>query len=182
MHFKYCPHCGARAVEREIGDEGMIPYCEACETPLWDLFATSVICAVVNEENEIALLRQAYVSAEHEVCVAGIMKPGESAEDAAVREIEEELGLKTEKLAYVRSYPYESKEMLMLGFRADVRKKAFVLSKEVDAAAWVPIAEAPGRLREGGIARQLVCEVLERVTGYYSRLGMRTGCVSRMKK
>lgn len=156
MHFQYCPHCGAKTVEREIGDEGRIPYCEACEKPLWNLFVTSVICAVVNEENEIALLRQDYVSTEHEVCVAGIMKPGESAEEAAAREIEEELGLAVEKLTYIRSFPYDSKAMLMLGFKADVRKRDFALSKEVDAASWVPLADAPERLREGGIAWQLV--------------------------
>lgn len=156
MHFTYCPHCGAKTVERELGDEGMIPYCEACETPLWDMFTTSVICAVVNEENEIALLRQSYVSSENDVCVAGIMKPGESAEDAAVREIREELGLDVEKLAYIRSFPYDKKAMLMLGYRADVRKREFVLSQEVDDAEWVPMAEAPDRLRAGGIAWQLV--------------------------
>lgn len=161
MHFIYCPHCGAKTVEREIGDEGMTAYCEACETPLWDMFTTSVICAVVNEENEIALLRQGYVSGENDVCVAGIMKPGESAEDAAVREIGEELGLKVEKLTYIRSFPYDKKAMLMLGYRADVRKRDFVLSQEVDAAEWVPIAEAPKRLRAGGIAWQLVRIVIQ---------------------
>lgn len=160
MHFTYCPHCGRKTVERSIGDEGMIPYCEACRTPLWDMFTTSVICAVINEENEIALLRQDYVSTENYVCVAGIMKPGESAEDAAVREIREELGLDVEKLAYIRSYPYVKKAMLMLGYRVNVRKRAFVLSQEVDAARWVPLVQAPGKLREGGIAWELVRRIL----------------------
>ena len=74
MRFQYCPHCGKKAELKEIGDEGLIPYCIQCETPLWDMFTTSVIAAVVNECGEIALLRQNYVSTTKYVCVAGIMK------------------------------------------------------------------------------------------------------------
>ena len=161
MKFTFCPHCGHRLIQKEIGDEGLMPFCEQCSVPLWETFTTCVICAVVNEQNEVALLRQEYVSATKYVCVAGVMKPGESAEDAAKREIGEELGLDVEKLTYIRSYPYEKKEMLMLGFRADVRKADLRLSREVDSAQWVSFAEAPGKLREGSIAWQLVTSVTE---------------------
>lgn len=161
MKFTFCPHCGRRLIQKEIGDEGLMPFCQQCSVPLWETFTTSVICAVVNEYKEVALLRQGYVSENHYVCVAGIMKPGESAEDAARREVREELGLPVEKLTYIRSYPYEKKEMLMLGFRADVRKAELKLSREVDAAEWVPLRDTPGKLREGGIAWQLVASVAE---------------------
>ncbi len=159
MHFVHCPHCGEKLIQKEIGDEGLIPYCESCSVPLWDMFTTSVICAVVNEYDEVALLRQNYVSATKYVCVAGIMKIGENAEDTVVREVKEELGVDVETVQYVRSYPYEKKEMLMLGFYATAKKKDFELSGEVDAAEWVPLGEAPGKLREGSIAWQLVREV-----------------------
>lgn len=159
MHFQYCPHCGKRAERKEIGDEGFIPYCTQCKVPLWDMFTTSIIAAVVNECGEIALLRQKYVSATNYVCVAGIMKPGESAEETVVREIGEELGLNVKSVEFVKSYPYEKKEMLMLGFKAVVEKEDFTLSKEVDAAEWVRLEDAPELLREGGIAWQLVKRV-----------------------
>lgn len=160
MHFTYCPHCGEKLIDKEIGDEGMIPYCNQCRVPLWDMFTTSVICAVVNEYREVALIRQNYVSAANYVCIAGIMKPGESAEDAARREIKEEIGQDVEKLQYIQSYPYEKKAMLMLGFRADVKKKELRLSGEVDSARWVSFSEALGKLREGSIAWQLVRTVI----------------------
>ena len=111
MHFTYCPHCGEKLVQKEIGDEGKMPYCKNCEIPLWDSFTTCVICAVVNEQKEIALLRQNYVSADSYVCVAGVMKMGESAEKTAAREVAEEIGQKAEKITFVRSFPYEKKEM-----------------------------------------------------------------------
>lgn len=161
MKFTYCPHCGQKAVKKEIGDEGLIPYCGHCQIPLWDMFTTSVICAAVNENEEVALLRQNYVSTENYVCVAGVMKPGESAEETVVREVKEETGLDVEKTEYVKSYPYGKKEMLMLGFCAFARKAEFVLSGEVDEARWFPYAEALGQLREGSIAWQLVKAVIE---------------------
>lgn len=161
MRFQYCPYCGKKAELKEIGDEGFIPYCKQCETPLWDMFTTSVIAAVVNECGEIALLRQNYVSTTKYVCVAGIMKPGESAEETAVREISEELGLHVKSVEYVKSYPYEKKEMLMLGFKAVAEKKDFSLSGEVDDAQWVKLEDAPELLREGSIAWQLVKTVAE---------------------
>lgn len=156
MHFTYCPHCGNKLTRKEIGDEGLIPFCEKCDVPLWDMFTTSIIAAVVNEQNEIALLRQNYVSATNYVCVAGIMKLGESAEDTVRREVKEEIGLDVEEVKFVRSYPYEKKEMLMLGYKAVVKKSDFTISGEVDSVQWVRFENALDLLREGSIAWQLV--------------------------
>lgn len=161
MRFTYCPHCGSHLTKKEIGDEGLIPYCESCRIPLWDMFTTCVICAVVNEENEIALIRQNYVSQTNYVCVAGVMKLGESAEETAIREIREEIGQAVQKLEYIASYPYEKKEMLMLGYKATVKKAPFALSGEVDRAQWFPLSDAPSHLRQGSIAWQLVKHIAE---------------------
>lgn len=161
MHFTYCPHCGSKLIRKKIGDEGFIPYCESCKIPLWDMFTTSIIAAVVNEQREIALLRQNYVSTTKYVCVAGIMKLGESAEETVIREVKEEIGQDVESLSFVRSFPYEKKEMLMLDYKAVVKKKDFTLSGEVDSVKWVPFEDALPLLREGSIAWQLVKSVIE---------------------
>lgn len=127
MRFTYCPHCGNNLIKNEIGDEGFIPFCKKCEIPLWDMFTTSVIVVVVNEYDEIALLCQNYVSTTKYVCVAGIMKIGEFAEDTVIREVNEEIGLNVKDLKYIQSYPYDKKEMLMLGYKAVVKKADFIL-------------------------------------------------------
>lgn len=162
MKIKYCPVCGSEAIQKEIGDEGLMPFCPTCQMPLWDYFNTSIICAVVNEQEEIALLRQNYVSTTNYVCVAGHMKSAESAEETVTREVKEEIGQDVEQLIYIRSYPYEKKNLLMLGFLAKVNKKDFKLSGEVDSVEWVPLNDALSMLREGGIAWQLVKEINER--------------------
>ncbi len=161
MHFKYCPHCGTKAIMKEIGDEGEIPYCVSCKIPLWDMFSTCIICAVVNEQREVALLRQDYVSTTSYVCVAGVMKLGESAEETARREVKEEIGLDVEELQFIKTYPYDKKEMLMIGFKASVKKAEFKLSGEVDSVKWFSFEEALSQLREGSIAWQLVKTVIE---------------------
>ena len=161
MRFTYCPHCGTKLISKEIGDEGMIPFCEKCNIPLWDMFTTSIIAAVVNEYGEVALLRQNYVSTTKYVCVAGIMKIGESAEETVIREVKEEIGQDVEGLEFVSSYPYEKKEMLMLGYKATVSKQDFKLSSEVDSAEWVKYENALSLLREGSIGWRLVKTVIE---------------------
>lgn len=161
MHFKFCPHCGTEAIQKEIGDEGMMPYCNQCEIPLWDMFSTCIICAVVNEQREVALLRQNYVSTTQYVCVAGYIKMGESAEETARREVKEEIGQEVEELTFIQSYPYDKKEMLMLGYKATVKKHQLSLSDEVDSAEWVKYEDALGKLREGSIAWQLVKKAIE---------------------
>ena len=161
MRFTYCPHCGSKLTKKEIGDEGLIPYCESCRVPLWDMFTTCIICAVVNEYEEIALLRQNYISSTSYVCVSGIMKLGESAEETVCREVKEEIGLDVETLQFIQSYPYEKKEMLMLGFLATVKKTDFHISGEVDSVEWFPLSTADEKLRPGSIACQLVSRVKE---------------------
>ena len=126
------------------------------------MFTTSIIAAVVNEYGEVALLRQNYVSTTKYVCVAGIMKIGESAEETVIREVKEEIGQDVESLEFISSYPYEKREMLMLGYKATVRKKDFKLSGEVDSVEWVKYENALSLLREGSIGWQLVKAVIER--------------------
>ena len=164
MHFYHCPRCGEKLVEKEIGDEGLLPYCNSCEIPYWDVFSSSIICAVINEENEIALLRQNYVSTTNYVCVAGMIKKGETCEETVCREVQEELGLTVTDMSFIRSYYYEKKELLMNGYLVKVKKKDFSLSGEVDNAAWFPIENAPSLLREGGIAWKLVTEILNQLS------------------
>ena len=161
MRFTYCPHCGGKLMKKEIGDEGLIPFCETCSIPLWDMFTTCIITAVVNEEKEVALIKQSYLTTQTYVCVAGHMKIGESAEETVIREVKEEIGLDVEKLEFIKTYPYEQKEMLMLGFKAKVKKADFVFSQEVATAKWFPFEEALANIREGSIAWQLVKTAIE---------------------
>lgn len=158
MKFTYCPDCGSRLSPRLIGDEGEVPYCEQCQKPLFDMFSTCIIALVVNEKGEAALLRQGYLSDAYRTLVSGYMKPGENAEEAALREIQEEIGIRAETLTFTGTYWFEKKDMLMIGFIAGCRKKEFILSQEVDEASWVPVEKALSLVHPGRSISRLLLE------------------------
>lgn len=138
MRYKYCPECGRALIDKKAGDDGNIPYCEQCERFWFDYFGSCVIVLVANEYNEIALLQQNYMSTEYMSFVSGYICPGENAEETAMREVEEEIGIKLECLEYAGTHWFAKKDLLMHGFIGYAKRKEFVLSNEVDNAIWVP--------------------------------------------
>ena len=157
MRFQYCPHCGTKAVLKEIGDEGLMPWCDRCQLPLFDMFSTCIIALVSNPRGEVALLRQGYISTQYHNLVSGDMKPGESAEETARREVQEELGLPVRDLQLTGTYWFGKKDMLMIGFLAQTDETQFRLSGEVDGAVWAAPEQALDMVHPGGsVSRRLV--------------------------
>lgn len=149
MDFIHCPVCGEKLGGRQIGDEGIVPYCESCKRPWFPFSYPCVICLAINEDNEIALIRQTYATTRF-VCVAGFISHGETAENTVVREIGEEIGLDVLSVRYVGSYYYEKNDNLMLGYAVRVRKAPFRLSeKEVETAQWFSVEDAEKELSKG---------------------------------
>ena len=142
MRFRFCPVCGNSLTLREAGDDGLTPYCVSCGKMWFDMFASCVIVLVANEYNEIALLHQPDLS-ERGVFVSGYITPGESAEEAAVREVREELGLEIEELESTGTYWFPKREQLMHGFIGKAKKRELVCSGEIESARWVSAEKAP---------------------------------------
>lgn len=161
MRHSFCPECGKSLSARALGDEGLVPWCEHCQRPWFDSFSTCIIAAVMNSRGEMLLQRETR-RPEREVLVAGYIKPGESAEDAAIREIAEETGLRTVSLHYVASYPHMDGSMLMLGYAAVAEGENHPDSSEVLSARWVSPDEAVAALRQGSIGQQLAAAILHK--------------------
>ena len=158
MRYSHCPNCGTRLTARPLGDEGLVPWCDACSRPWFDSFSTCIIVTVMNVEGQVLLQREAR-RPDREVLVAGYIKPGESAEDTARREIAEETGLTASALHYVGSWPHEG-ERLMLGYCAQAEGDARPASDEVVSSRWCTPDEAVAALREGSIAQQVVMAII----------------------
>ena len=163
MRYTHCPDCGERLTSRPIGDEGLVPWCAQCSRPWFDAFSTCVICAVMNEKGDVLLQRETR-RPEREVLVAGYIKPGESAEDAARREIAEETGLTATTLRYMGSWPHMEGNMLMLGFAATAEGEPNPDSSEILSDRWATMEDAVASLREGSIAQQVVMVILNDTT------------------
>ena len=136
MKFTYCPDCGALLSGRTLGDEGVVPWCETCGKPWFDMFPTAVIDLVHDADGEVLLLRQSYISTEFCNLVSGYITPGEDAETTARREILEETGQEVISLEPVCTRWFPKKQMLMIGFFARVDRRELRLSSEVDSASW----------------------------------------------
>ena len=141
MRYQYCPQCGQKLIPKPAGDDGLVPYCESCGKFWFDSFGSCVIIMVVNEQNEVAMLRQHYMSDQYMNFISGYITVGETAEEAALREVQEEIGIKLDALEYSGTWFFGQQELLMHGFIGHAAKQDFVLSQEVDAAQWIPIEE-----------------------------------------
>ena len=164
MDINYCQVCGEKLILKQIGDEGMIPFCNTCQKPYFKSPAPCVLVVVLNEYNEVVLLKQEYVSKTYRGLIAGYITEGENAEDTVIREVKEETGLNVKTYKYIASYHRSQNNLLMLGYLAHVQKAEFVKSCEVDQINWFSINDALLNLREGSISKQL----FETVMSQYS--------------
>ena len=163
MHFTFCPHCGAKLGSVPFGDDGRVPWCKACHKPFFDIFPVVAITMVVNEAEEVALLKPKYMSEQYYNFVSGYVQPGEEAELCAAREVQEEIGVQARDVHFVCSHWESEHQMLLLGFVARATKGDFTLSEEINAAKWVPAAEALNLVYpEGNITHTLLAKYLQR--------------------
>ena len=161
MHFTFCPHCGAKLGSVPFGDDGRVPWCKACHKPFFDIFPVVAITMVVNEEEEVALLKPKYMSEQYYNFVFGYVQPGEAAELCAAREVQEEIGVQARDVHFVCSHWESEQQMLLLGFVARATKGSFTLSEEINAAKWVPVAQALDLVYpEGNITHTLLVQYL----------------------
>ncbi|WP_461214542.1 NUDIX domain-containing protein [Lacticaseibacillus sp. GG6-2] len=144
--YQFCPTCGTKLVPKAAGDDGKVPYCPSCERFWFPTFPDCVIVLVANADQEIVLAKMPYLSEKYESLISGYIKPGENAEQAAKREVQEELGLRLSRIDYAGTYWLPKHKMMMHGFITFTDQRAFELSQELGTAEWVPVADAPARM------------------------------------
>ena len=142
MKFRYCPDCGTELELRQLGDEKDVPWCTVCDKPWFPVFPAAIIALVYDEDNNVLLLRQNYISTQFRNLVSGYIVPGERAEETMLREIKEETGLDVEEWKLRGTWWFARKDMMMIGFTSRVRRAPLHLSTEVDGASWHIAKEA----------------------------------------
>ncbi|MBQ7430075.1 MAG: NUDIX domain-containing protein [Butyrivibrio sp.] len=140
MQFKFCAECGHELQDIKCGDDGC-KICPSCKRIYGRNPIPVVEVLVVNELNEILLLKQNYISEDKWTVVSGYIVEDETIEEAVVREVKEETGQIVTECQYVSSYYFEPKQLIMIGFIAYVNKEEFADSVEVDDLKWYKVTE-----------------------------------------
>jgi NAD+ diphosphatase len=158
---RFCGVCGA---PNQPARAGHVMRCsrETCARETFPRLDPAIIVLVSDASGERALLgRQATWPAGRYSTIAGFVEPGESLEDAVVREVEEEAGVLVGDVEYVASQPWPFPSSLMLGFRAVARTEAISLRDgELEDARWFSRADVaaghPALPPTGSISSRLI--------------------------
>jgi len=111
-----CPLDGTPTVPDPAGHSTTCPTDGTEHFPRTD---PAVIMLVTDPEDRCLLARNAAWPGRRVSILAGFVEPGESAEQAVIREVAEETGITVTNVRYVGSQPWPMPRSLMLGFRAD---------------------------------------------------------------
>ena len=151
--MSYCEECGSELVERYLENEGIIPFCKSCGVYRFPKYNVAVSLITVDDENHKILLIKQY-GRDSYILVAGYVNKGESAEDAAARELSEETGLKAGRTVYNSSRYFERSNTLMLNFTCHIEgPNELLLNDEVDEAEWFGFDEARENIRPDSLAQ-----------------------------
>lgn len=112
------PHCARCGAATEVVRGGTVRRCPVDASMHFPRTDPAMIVLVHDGADRCVLGRQSVWPAGRFSTLAGFVEPGESAEQAVVREVAEETGLAVDEVAYVSSQPWPFPSSLMLGFRA----------------------------------------------------------------
>lgn len=159
--MKYCYECGEKLTERELENEGIVPYCEKCREYRFPIFSTAVSMIVENIDKTKILLIQQY-GRKNNILVAGYVSKGENAENAVVREVMEETGLKVVDMNFNKSEYFEKTNTLILNYSCRVEDESLAhLNKgEVDKAQWFTHEQACENIKPDSLAQKFLFHYL----------------------
>ena len=132
MSVKYCHECGSKLTEKELENEGIIPFCPKCNQYRFPMYNVAVSMIVINKETNKILLVKQYGKPFY-ILVAGYVNRTEQLEHAVAREIKEETGMNVSSIKFNRTSFYEPSNVLMCNFTAFVENDSdFCPNEEID--------------------------------------------------
>ncbi len=142
MRHRFCGVCGSPTQPTRAGH---VLRCSApaCGNDFFPRIDPAIIVLVTDASGEHALLgRQATWPPGRFSTIAGFVEPGESLEDAVVREVYEETGVRVASVSYQSSQPWPFPSSLMLGFQAVAATSEITqVDGELEEARWFSRAD-----------------------------------------
>ena len=161
MKEQYCHKCSTKLVEKELENEGLIPFCPDCGEYRFPMYNVAVSMIVINEETDKILLIQQY-GRERNILVAGYVNRTESLEEAVKREIREETGMSVSRIRFNRTKFFHPSDTLMCNFTAWVEDDSELNPNgEIDAYRWFDRDEARENILQGSLAAEFLNAYLD---------------------
>jgi NAD+ diphosphatase len=155
----YCCFCGKLLGIKDLFDGTTEKYCADCDYVFFPT-PSAIVMVMITKGKHILLARG--VGWDHEFwgLIAGHIQPGETAEAAARREVNEEVSLTLTELKFIESFATKTdRDNLILAFHAEAENNEIKISQELTAADWFDIAsDLP--VRQGSIIEKLVQKFL----------------------
>jgi NAD+ diphosphatase len=140
QRHRFCGTCGSQLAPERAGH---VLRCSNAECAQESFPRMDPAIIVMVSDGERALLgRQASWPAGRYSTIAGFVEPGESLEDAVVREVAEETGVAVHGIRYHSSQPWPFPASLMVGFEARCAPDARIrVGGELEDVRWFTRAE-----------------------------------------
>jgi NAD+ diphosphatase len=140
QRHRFCGVCGA-PTRNSRGGHVLVCSNESCKGEQFPRIDPAII-VLVSDGSRALLGRQSSWPAGRYSTIAGFVEPGESLEDAVVREVHEETGISVENVRYHSSQPWPFPSSLMLGFTAHALSSTITLQDgELEDARWFSRAD-----------------------------------------
>ena len=145
-----CPRCGAATT---VVMSGWVRVCPEDGSEHFPRTDPAIIVTVVGPDGRVLLGRGARMRPKMFSTLAGFVEPGESLEQAVVREIAEEVGVRITECQYLGSQPWPFPASLMLGFTARTEDTvARPDGEELIRARWFDREELQAAVATGEVA------------------------------
>ena len=112
--YRFCPTCGAALL---VADGGFSRTCPACGGQHFPRTDPAVIVLVEHDGHALLGRQAGWPQGQYSV-LAGFVGPGESLEEAVIREVKEESGVTVRDPRFVASQPWPFPMSVMVGFEA----------------------------------------------------------------
>tara|TARA_B110001454_G_C12682041_1_gene418497 strand:- start:91 stop:927 length:837 start_codon:yes stop_codon:yes gene_type:complete len=139
-HHQFCGRCGNKMNMHET-ERAMSCSCNAGLN--YPKISPCVI-VLVTKKNDLLLAHNKNFPGKFYSTLAGFIEPGETAEDAIHREIEEEVSIKVKNIKYYGSQSWPFPSQLMLGYHAEYESGEILPDgEEIDEADWFNYLQLP---------------------------------------
>lgn len=146
---RHCPRCGA-ATDVEQG--GWVRRCPEDRSEHFPRTDPAIIVTVIGPDDRVLLGGSGAWDAKRYSTLAGFVEPGESLEQAVIREVGEEVGVTVHSPQYLGSQSWPFPASLMLGFTARTEdREATPDGVEVTRARWFSREELQAAVSSGEI-------------------------------